>query len=69
MKPFERRKIGAYPYYSLSEWSGIYSSFVSGRKTYKTRQEAQKAAMKKGLYRIIKVTERGRENLNIFEVK
>lgn len=66
MKPHERRRVGAYPYYMLSTWNERLQCYVSGKKTYSTIQQARVAAKKKGKYSITEITESGRKQIKTF---
>ncbi len=69
MKPHERRKAGAYPFYGLSMWNSQIGCWKAGKKTYPTEQDAKADAQKPGLYRIVVIDEQGKTDLEPFEVK
>ena len=69
MKPHERRQTGAYPYYTLSVWKDMPGCWVAGKKPFTSEHEARQNAKKSGKYRIVKITENNRIDLEPFTVK
>ncbi len=69
MKPHERRQQNAYPYYSLSKWNVKINCWQAGKRIYETERQAIADAKQKGRYRVVKITEHGREDLEPFDVK
>lgn len=69
MKPHERRKQNAYPYYKLARWDARLACWVDGKRTFETRDDAQHGTEGRGRYRISVITDRGRKDDLEFEVK
>ena len=69
MKSYERRQLGKTTYYKLAEWDNRNFAFRDGKQSFDTPVVAAHMAIRPGRYRISKVTEAGREDLEPFEVK
>lgn len=68
MKAYERRELGAYPYYKLSTWDARSFAWRAAKVTQPTEAEARAAARKPGRYRIEKFEESTSYVLEPFEV-
>ncbi len=67
MKPNERRRLGAYPYYMIAKWSVKNCCFVMGKRTFRTTDEAKASVKTKGQYHIVEVTEQTRRHIETIE--
>ncbi len=71
MRSFERRAIGAYPFFRLDEWDNRIGAYRPrpGRKEYGTEDEAKRAvASRPGRYRIVRIDDGGLSILDPFDV-
>jgi hypothetical protein len=68
MKPYERRKAQAYPYYKLAAWDAVSVCWRDGKPAFPTLRDARASATAPGRYRISQVNESGREDLEPFEI-
>lgn len=68
MKHFERRAEGGFPYFKLAEWDARNCCWKDGKQSHATPDDAILAAKKPGRYRISRVDENGRTDLEPFEI-
>ena len=68
MRQFERRKLGKPVYYKLAHWDASYVHFTDGKRQFDSESEAKASAKKPGRYRISRIEENGRIDLEPFEV-
>lgn len=68
MRPFERRAANAYPYFKLSIWDARSFVWKVISKTHATEQDAIREASKPGRYRISRVDEAGKTELEPFTI-
>jgi hypothetical protein len=68
MKPFERRAAAAYPYFKLATWDPRSFTWRDGHTPYPSEGQARSGARKPGRYRISRIDESGRADLDPFEV-
>lgn len=68
MKPHERRAVNAYPYYKLATWNARLQCWAEGKRAYEQIGLAMADSKKPGRYRISKITDGGREDLEPFEI-
>lgn len=69
MKPHQRRKANAYPYYKLAIFDRQSFTFRDGKTAYATYEDAVEAATAPGKYRISVVTEDDRKDAFPFDVE
>lgn len=68
MRNHERRNTeGGYPYWKLATWEPRSFTFKDGKRAYPTEAEARNAASKPGRYRLSRVEETGRTDLEPFD--
>jgi hypothetical protein len=68
MAPHARRAAGAYPYFKLAAWDAVSVCWRDGKPAYESQAAALAAARKPGRYRLSRVTESGRVDLEPFIV-
>ncbi len=66
MKNHARRATGNYPYFKLAIWDSVSCTWRDGRKAFPSTIAAMNTAVKPGRYRLSKVTDTGREDLEPF---
>lgn len=67
MKHHERRTGGGFPYFKLATFDPISMCFRDGKQAFETAEDAYRAAIKPGKYRVSVVHEQGRTDLSEFE--
>ena len=63
MKPYERRALNAYPYYTLATWVPHLLTYKDTSRSYDNIRIAKAAAKNEGKYRITMVTENGKRTV------
>lgn len=69
-RPYQRRAMGAYPYYRLAVWCPLSFTFKDNPKVYETLPQAMGAATAhgKGRYRITEISETDVKMLEPFDI-
>lgn len=60
MRPFERRAVGAFPYFKLAKWNDRNCSWDDGKSAYPTEAAAVDMAFPPGRFRVSRVDGPGR---------
>jgi len=68
MKPYERRQKEAYPYFRLATWNSRLCVWHEGRAVFEMEAAARNSASRPGRYRISRIDENGRTDLEPFDV-
>lgn len=68
MRHYERRLTGAFPYFKLAVYDERNFTFRDRRIAYETEAEARAAASRPGRYRVSRIEERKRLDLEPFSV-
>ena len=68
MKPYQRRAAQAYPYFKLAEWDAHSLTWRDGKRAHPTEDAARSQAGPSGRYRISRIDEAGRRDLEPFTV-
>jgi hypothetical protein len=68
MKPYERRAANAWPYFKLATWDDRNMTWRDGKTVQETEPDARREARKPGRYRISRIDESGRFDLEPFAV-
>lgn len=68
MKPHERRSARAYPYYKVATWDARSHTWRDGKTAHATQRDAIESITTPGRYRLSIVSERGRHDLEPFDV-
>ncbi len=68
MKAYERRAAGtAYPYFKLAAWDARSFTWRDGKVAFPSEQDASRAATRPGRYRVSRVEESTRVDLQPFD--
>lgn len=69
MRPFERRVSGAYPYFKVATWDARNVVWKAGKATFASEADAARSvAGRPGRYRVTRVEEAGKVELEAFAV-
>ena len=66
MKPYQRRAVDGYPYYKIAFWDIHNLCWQDGKKTFVTVEAAKDSISRGGKYRLSRITELGRVDLEPF---